>query len=114
MSRSALGRKRPALVLAAMGTIVAMALGTVAFAHGIVVWAERHGDQVAIEAHLTDGNAVSNAPLQVVDQDGLVVIEGRTDDAGTFRFDDPTRAPVTIRVRLDNEHIGSFELKGEE
>lgn len=102
-------RLRPVLLMLT-ALMTAATIAAPASAHGIVVWAERDGDVVRVEAHLTDGAHATNAPIEIVDQDGLTVAEGRTDQDGRFRFDDPTRGAVTIRVRLDQEHVGVFRL----
>ena len=49
--------------------LLCMAAGS-ALAHGVVVWTERAGDKVLVEAHFTSGKGLADARVVVLDGQG--------------------------------------------
>ncbi len=94
-----------ALLLAATGT---------ALAHDVAVWAEVVKGRVHVEAYFSDGEPVGDAPVQVSDAKGKVLLTGRTNAKGVFDFAPPAKTDLTIKVSGGFGHDATATVKGED
>ncbi len=91
-----------------------MAMVTPAQAHKINMFAFAEGDDVFVEGYFTDGKKPKNSPVQVYDADGNVIVEGQTDEEGTFQFALPDSGPIRITLNAGQGHLAEYELSATE
>lgn len=84
-----------------------------ALAHGITVWTEVKDGKVHVEVHYTDGEIAKKAAVRVT-AGGKTVLEGKTDDKGSFDFAPPVRKELTVKATAGGHHTASATVKEEE
>jgi nickel transport protein len=80
-------------------------------AHGVSVTAHWEGDEVHTDSYYADGKPVANAHAEAFDMTGNVILEGRTDDTGTWDFPIPEAGDLKIVVTTDSGHRGETVLR---
>lgn len=86
-----------------------------ALAHKIRIFAYEDGGQIVAEAQFNKGRPAINSVIRVEDANGEVLLQGRTDENGTFRFAIPEKArqqglDLNIIVDVGEGHRGSWLL----
>ncbi len=94
-----------ALLLAVSGSLLA---------HDIAVWAEVMKGRVHVEVYFSDGSPVGDAPIEVSNAKGKVLLTGRTDAKGVFDFAPPERTALTITVSVGYGHEATAQVKAED
>ena len=104
-----------ALLLAAALLLV---LQTPALAHRVNIFAWTEGPQVAVKCGFSGGNSVKNGEVTVYDAaDGRVLLTGRTDTEGLFRFAIPPKGRehgLRIRINAGEGHQNEWLLEAAE
>ena len=104
-----------ALLLAAALLLV---LQTPALAHRVNIFAWTEGPQVAVKCGFSGGNSVKNGEITVYDAaGGQVLLTGRTDTEGLFRFDIPPKGRehgLRIRINAGEGHQNEWLLEAAE
>ena len=104
-----------ALLLAAALLLV---LQTPALAHRVNIFAWTEGPQVAVKCGFSGGNSVRNGEVTVYDAaDGRVLLTGRTDTEGLFRFAIPPKGRehgLRIRINAGEGHQNEWLLEAAE
>ena len=114
----------PALPLSAplaallLATALLFVLQTPALAHRVNIFAWTEGPQVAVKCGFSGGNSVRNGEVTVYDAaDGQVLLTGRTDTEGLFRFDIPPKGRehgLRIRINAGEGHQNEWLLEAAE
>lgn len=114
----------PALPLSAPLAVLLLAaalllvLQTPALAHRVNVFAWTEGPQVAVKCGFSGGNSVRNGEVTVYDAaSGQVLLSGRTDTEGLFRFAIPPRGRehgLRIRINAGEGHQNEWLLEAAE
>lgn len=91
-------------------------LGTVhaALAHKVNIFAYVEGDTVFTESYFSDGKPVAGGVVEVQDQKGVTLLEGKTDENGLLHFPLPKKEDLTIILNATMGHRNTFLLKGTE
>lgn len=97
-------------------SFIALALSFFAFspaalAHDVAVWAEVVKGGVHVEAYFSDGTPVGDAPVEVSNAAGKVLLSGRTSAKGVFDFAPPAKVDLTIKVLVGGGHDSSARIK---
>ena len=106
--------------LAALLLAVALllVLQTPALAHRVNIFAWTEGPQVAVKCGFSGGNSVKNGEVTVYDAaDGRVLLTGRTDTEGLFRFAIPPKGRehgLRIRINAGEGHQNEWLLEAAE
>ena len=106
--------------LAALLLAVALllVLQTPALAHRANIFAWTEGPQVAVKCGFSGGNSVKNGEVTVYDAaDGRVLLTGRTDTEGLFRFAIPPKGRehgLRIRINAGEGHQNEWLLEAAE
>ena len=106
--------------LAALLLAVALllVLQTPALAHRANIFAWTEGPQVAVKCGFSGGNSVRNGEVTVYDAaSGQVLLSGRTDTEGLFRFDIPPKGRehgLRIRINAGEGHQNEWLLEAAE
>lgn len=106
--------------LAALLLAVALllVLQTPALAHRVNIFAWTEGPQVAVKCGFSGGNGVKNGEVTVYDAaDGRVLLTGRTDTEGLFRFAIPPKGRehgLRIRINAGEGHQNEWLLEAAE
>ena len=80
-------------------------------AHGVSVTAHWEGDEVHTDSYYADGKPVANAHAEAFDMTGNFILEGRTDDTGTWDFPISEPGDLKIVVTTDSGHRGETVLR---
>jgi len=80
------------LILLLMGMI----FPTDGWAHRVGVFAWREGKKIHVEGFFSDGTPTKGAKVEVFSGEGKKLLEGRTDEEGTFSFDAPKEGELRI------------------
>ena len=114
----------PALPLSAplaallLAVALLLVLQTPALAHRVNIFAWTEGPQVAVKCGFSGGNSVRNGEITVYDAaDGRVLLTGRTDTEGLFRFDIPPKGRehgLRIRINAGEGHQNEWLLEAAE
>ena len=114
----------PALPLSAplaallLAVALLLVLQTPARAHRVNIFAWTEGPQVAVKCGFSGGNGVKNGEVTVYDAaDGRVLLTGRTDTEGLFRFAIPPKGRehgLRIRINAGEGHQNEWLLEAAE
>lgn len=85
-----------------------------AFAHKVTVFAWVEGDTVHTESKFSGGRVAKQAPIEVYDRAGVLLLEGRTDDEGRFVFKAPRQEALRIVLVAGAGHRNEWVVKAEE
>lgn len=85
-----------------------------AWAHKVNLFAYAEGDKVYTESYFADGQKVVGGQVEVLDEAGNKLLEGKTDDKGLFAFPLEKKQTLTIIVNAGMGHKNSYVLKREE
>ncbi len=83
-------------------------------AHKVNIFAYVEGDTVYTESYFADGKKIANETIEVLDADGTVLLQGRTDAQGLFSFPLRTKEPLTIVIDASMGHKNRFLLEQSE
>lgn len=85
------------------------------FAHKVQIFAYVEKNEVFTESYFADGSPVRGGTIEVYTKEGSKVLEGKTDDKGTFSFALP-KDPVGLKIVLDAGmgHRAEYILKKED
>ncbi len=106
------------VLFAAVLSILLQALP--AHAHRVTIFAYTEGNEVVTESGFSSGRPCMNCPVQVEDaNNGSMLLEGKTDDKGIFRFPLPKEARsatkgLQIILNAGDGHRGEWLLEPEE
>lgn len=84
-------------------------------AHKVRVFAYESGGEIIAEAEFSSGRPAKNAEVSVESADGMLLLSGKTDENGIFRFPVPAgaqggRDDLTIVVNGGEGHRGTWLL----
>lgn len=77
-------------------------------AHNVTVFAWVAGDTVFVESKFSGGRPAKNAPVEVYDPSGNLLIKDVTDQQGGFSFPVPSKTGLRIVVRAGMGHRGEW------
>lgn len=90
--------------------LAVLSAGPVA-AHKVNLFAYVEGGKVYTESYFPDGKAVELGRVSVYDGQGVLLLEGATDDKGVFSFPVPKVDDLKIVIEAGMGHKNSFILK---
>ncbi len=93
------------LFLAITGLLLPAGLVTTALAHKIVVSGWTEGGTVMVEGAFSDGSFAKHSTVTVYGKDGAVLLEGKTDEEGSFSFPVPVKADLKIVLDAGMGHV---------
>ncbi len=97
-----------AVGLSAMLLLVAVP----AMAHKVIIFAYVDNGAVHTESYFPDGKMVEEGTIEVLDNAGKKLLEGKCDKAGLFSFALPAKKEdLTIVINTSMGHKNSFVLK---
>ncbi len=85
-----------------------------AWAHKVNVFAYVEGDNVVTESYFNDGRKCRDSTIEVFDDKGKKLLEGKTDAEGTFSFHPPVRANLLIRLTASMGHRAEYTIQASE
>lgn len=85
-----------------------------ALAHKVNIFAYVEGSMVYTESYFSDGKPVAGGVIEVQNQKGVTLLEGKTDEKGLFSFPLPKKEDLTIIVNAAMGHRNTFLLKESE
>lgn len=91
------------LLLAAIG-------GRPALAHRVNIFAWVEGDTVYTESKFSGGRLAVGAPVEVFDDQGNRLLQGKTDDRGGFAFPVPKRSALKIVLHAGTGHQNEWTV----
>ena len=112
--------KRTGLISFGLSLVIVLFFTTFVHAHKVRVFAYNEGDFIITESAFSGGRTVKNGEIIVRDaESGSVIVTGRTDDQGMFRFPIPEAAKtgkpdLKIIINCGEGHKGEWLLTAEE
>jgi uncharacterized protein YfaS (alpha-2-macroglobulin family) len=91
-----------------------LAFSRTVLAHDVAVWAEVVKGKVHVEAYFSDGSPVGDAPVEVTNAGGKVLLTGHTNAKGVFDFAPPAKTGLTISVAAGGGHTATAHVKAED
>lgn len=104
-------------LLSAMVIAVAVGAGpspAPVLAHNVTVFAWVEGDRVYVETKFSGGRKAKNAPIEVYDSQGNLLLTGRTDAEGAFAFSAPQKSDLTIVLLAGMGHRAEWTVRADE
>jgi nickel transport protein len=96
------------LVLASIaGILLAPSTAT---AHSVNVFAYVNGEEVITESYFHDGKKCQDSTIEVFDNEGNKLAEGKTDTEGRFSFRPSIAADLTIRLTTPMGHRAEYAI----
>jgi nickel transport protein len=95
-----------------MCAFVVLFLPSPALAHKVTVFAYVEGDTVVTDSYFNDGRKCRDSIIEVFDEKGNKLIEGKTDTDGRFSFRAPGRTDLVIRLTASMGHRAEYEIPG--
>jgi len=96
-----------------MCMLVAIVLGTPAYAHKVMVFGYVEEGRVHLEGYFADGKKAENSQVEVFAEDGRKLLEGRTDEQGVFSFPMPDVPGVRVVLTASMGHRAECVVQGE-
>ena len=111
------GKKRDFSKLSSISAIILIlfftSLATV-HAHGVHVFARVDGDRIFTESYFSDERKVKDGVIKVYDPSGALLLEGKTDENGSFSFGIPQQTDLKIVLEASMGHRAEYLLKADE
>jgi nickel transport protein len=85
-----------------------------AWAHKVYVFAWAEGDQVLTDSYFSKSQKVINGKVNVFGPDGVLLVEGTTDNKGSFAFVPPAKVDMRIEIEAGTGHRGEYILTADE
>jgi len=85
-----------------------------ALAHKVYIFAWVEGDRVYTDSYFPDKKKVMGGLVSVFDPAGRKLLEGKTDEQGSFSFKIPQQSDLLIVLDATMGHRGEFTVKAEE
>ena len=79
-------------------------------AHNVTVFAWVEGDTVHVESKFAGGRKPQNAPIEVYDTAGNLLLEGTTDENGTFSFAVPHKTEMRVVLKAGMGHQAEWTI----
>jgi nickel transport protein len=99
-------------VLAALALVLISA--PQAQAHKVYVFAWVEGDTVHVDAYFSKSKKAQDSPVEVLNDAGEKLLEGKTDAEGRFSFKAPQKTNLHVVVSAGMGHKNEFLLKADE
>ena len=106
--------RRFTLIVVVMALPVFSFIDEPVFAHNVTIFAWVEGDTVHTESKFSGGRVAKQAPIEVYDRTGALLLEGRTDDEGRFVFKAPKQEALRIVLVAGAGHRNEWVVKAEE
>ncbi len=84
------------------------------FAHRITVFAWVDGDVIQVEGKFPGGRKVVEGDVKVIDADGNIIVTGKTDQSGEFKFPTPDKGPIKIVLDAGPGHRAEWSISNDE
>ncbi len=81
------------------------------FAHKINVFTYKEGDKIFVEGYFVDGSPCKNSLVEVYNEKGEKIFEGKTDAEGIFSFDIPEAEKIKVVLTADMGHRAETEME---
>jgi nickel transport protein len=85
-----------------------------AWAHKVYVFAWAEGDKVFTDSYFSKSQKVKNGKVNVYGPDGALLVEGTTDDNGSYAFVPPQKVDLRIEIEAGTGHRGEYILTADE
>jgi nickel transport protein len=89
-------------------------MASTAAAHRVTVFAWVEGDMVHTQSKFAGGRKAQDAKIHVYDQQGNLLIQGRTDELGKFSFKTPQKTGLNIVLLAGEGHRAEWKIRAEE
>lgn len=90
-------------------------LPAISFAHKVSVYGYAEDGKVFVEGYFVDGSKAKNSLVEVFDAEtGQKLLEGKTDQAGTFSFEIPRLTALKLVITASMGHKNDYTLSREE
>jgi nickel transport protein len=83
-------------------------------AHNVTVFAWVDGNKVTVEGKFSGGRRPINAPVEVFDSAGNLLLSGKTDDTGTFVFQIPRKTEMKVVLHAGMGHQAQWIITAED
>jgi nickel transport protein len=80
------------------------------FAHNVRIFAWKDGDKVLTESRFSGGGKVKNGQIEVYDDQGRKLLEGKTDNQGRFSFKAPEKTGLDIVLKTGAGHQNHWKI----
>jgi len=88
-----------------------MVLSLLLFSHKINVFTYKEGNKIFVEGYFSDGSPCKNSEIEIFDEKGEKIIEGKTNSDGIFSFDIPDKQKIKIVLYADMGHKTETEME---
>ncbi len=85
-----------------------------AAAHNVTVFAWVEGNTVHTESKFSGGRKAKNAPIEVYDSTGNLLLSGETDDQGNFSFPIPRKTKMKVVLQAGMGHKAEWIIATED
>ena len=106
--------KRRHLQTVAVILLLLAFFGSNAHAHRVIIFAWIEGQTVHTVSKFPGGKKVTGSPVVVYDQTGNRLIEGKTDDSGSFSFKIPKKSALDIVLEAGTGHQAEWHIAEKE
>lgn len=80
------------------------------FAHRLLLITKLEEKHVRVEAFFEDDSPGDDATVQILDESGKVIVEGKTDSTGVYTFPNPPAGKYRVKVSCVG-HVGEAQLE---
>ncbi len=84
------------------------------FAHKINLFTYKEGNKIFVEGYFSDGVPVKNSSIEIYNEKGEKIIEGKTNEEGLYSFKIPECKKIKIVLTGDMGHKVEKEMEIEE
>jgi len=109
-------RKQTCRIIRAVGTawFFLLAAAVTTNAHNVTVFAWVDGDTVYVESKFSGGRTAKNAPIEVLDGAGNLILSGKTDEQGKFSFQVPGKTEMKVVLHAGMGHKAIWSIPAED
>ena len=83
-------------------------LSAPAWAHKVTIFAWVDGDVVHTQSKFSGGKAVKNSEVVVYDEQGAILLRGKTDESGAFSFEIPKKTALKVALEASMGHFAEW------
>lgn len=87
---------------------------SVAYAHKVSIFAWVAGDTVHVESKISGGKKPKNAPVEVYNSQGRLLLKGKTNESGEFSFKIPQNSEMRIVLLAGPGHTAHWLITEED
>ena len=105
---------KPILYVLLLALMCVIAAPATVFAHKVTVFAWVEGDKVYTESKFSGGRVVKGGLIEIFNETGEKLLEGKTNDSGEYSFNPPQKTTLIVKLTAGMGHQAQWKIQKDE